>query len=33
MKMPFYLLERAADYGRIEELKVDPRTTRACTLG
>jgi hypothetical protein len=33
MKMPSYLESRAAEYSRIEELKIDPRTARACTSG
>jgi hypothetical protein len=33
MKMLTYLKDRAAAYGCIEELKIDPRTPRACTLG
>jgi hypothetical protein len=33
MKMLSCLRDRAADYGRIEELEVNPRTARACTPG
>jgi hypothetical protein len=31
--MPSYLEIRAEAYGRLEELKVDPKTARACILG
>ena len=31
--MPSYIQDRAAAYGCLEELQIDPRTTRACTLG
>jgi hypothetical protein len=31
MKMPSYLLNRAADYGRLEELIIDPTNVRVCT--
>ena len=33
MKMPTYIEDRAAAYGCLEELKIDPRTARACTSG
>jgi hypothetical protein len=33
MKMSSYLLDRAADYGCLEELIIDPTNARACTLG
>ncbi len=33
MKMLSYIKDRAAAYGCLEELQVDPRTARACTLG
>jgi hypothetical protein len=33
MKMPTYIEDRAAAYGCLEELKIDTRTARACTLG
>jgi hypothetical protein len=33
MKMPSYFESRAEAYGRLEELKVDPKTARACTPG
>jgi hypothetical protein len=33
MKMPPYLESRAKAYGRVEELQIDPRATRACTPG
>ncbi len=33
MKMPSYLESRARAYGCLEELEVDPKTARACTLG
>jgi hypothetical protein len=32
MKMPSYLESRAEAYGRLEELEIDPKTRRACTL-
>ncbi len=28
-----YLLDRAADFGRLEELIIDPTNARACTPG
>ncbi len=28
-----YLLDRAADYGHLSELIIDPRNMRACTPG
>jgi hypothetical protein len=31
--MPSYIQDRAAAYGCLEELQIDPRTTRACTSG
>jgi hypothetical protein len=31
MRIPFYIQDRAAVYGCLEELQIDPRTTRACT--
>jgi hypothetical protein len=31
--MPSYIKNRAAAYGHLEELVVDPMTTRVCTLG
>jgi hypothetical protein len=33
MKMLSYLESRAKAYGCLEELEVDPKTTRACTPG
>jgi hypothetical protein len=33
MKMPSYLESRAESYGHLEEIKIDPRATRACTPG
>jgi hypothetical protein len=33
MKMPSYLESRAKVHGCLEELHIDPRTTRACTPG
>ncbi len=33
MKMPSYPESRAEVYGCLEEVKINPRTTRACTLG
>jgi hypothetical protein len=33
MKMSTYIKDRAVAYGCLEKLKIDPRTTRACTLG
>jgi hypothetical protein len=33
MKMPSYLESRAEAYGCLEELKIDPKTTRACAPG
>ncbi len=33
MKMPSYIQNRAAVYGCFEELQIDPKTARACTLG
>jgi hypothetical protein len=33
MKMPSYLESRAEAYGCLEELKIDPRATRAYSLG
>ena len=33
MKMLSYLKSRAEAYGCLEELEVDPKTTRACTPG
>jgi hypothetical protein len=33
MKMPSYLIDRAADYGCLEELIIDPTHAMACTLG
>jgi hypothetical protein len=32
MKMPSYLESRAKAYGCLEELEIDPRAARACTL-
>jgi hypothetical protein len=32
-KMPFYLESRAEAYGHLEELRIGPRTARACTPG
>jgi hypothetical protein len=32
MKTPSNFENRAAAYGHIEELEIDPMTTRACTL-
>ncbi len=32
MKMLSYLLDRAADYGHLAELIIDPTNARACTL-
>ncbi len=31
--MPTYLENQAKAYGCLEELKVDPKKARACTLG
>ncbi len=31
--MPSYIQDRAAVYGHLEELQIDPRSTRACTPG
>jgi hypothetical protein len=31
MKMPSYFENRAAAYGCLEELEIDPMTVRACT--
>ncbi len=31
--MPSYLESRAEVYGCLEELQIDPRAARACTLG
>jgi hypothetical protein len=33
IKMPSYLESRAEAYGCLEELEIDSRTARACTLG
>jgi hypothetical protein len=33
MKMMTYIENRAGAYGCLEELKIDPRTTRACNPG
>jgi hypothetical protein len=33
MKMPSYLNNRAADYGHLEELIIDPTNARACIPG
>jgi hypothetical protein len=32
MKMPSYLESRAEAYGHLEELEIDSRTARTCTL-
>ncbi len=32
MKVPFYLESREMVNGRLEEVEIDPRTARACTL-
>ena len=31
--MPTHIEDRAAAYGCLEELKIDPRIARACTPG
>ncbi len=33
MKIPSYLIDKAADYGRLEEFINDPANARACTPG
>jgi hypothetical protein len=33
MKMLSYLIDRAADYGHLKELIIDPTNARACTPG
>jgi hypothetical protein len=33
MKKVSYIQDRAVVYGCLEELQIDPRTKRACTLG
>jgi hypothetical protein len=33
MKMPSYLENQAEVYGCLQELKIDPKNARPCTLG